>query len=80
MDTGVWRPILNLKNWRRVESSAKIKPTTLKFRQYCTQQLQLILGRAKLKLQAVARATIDTKVYVNDSKTKESLLGKTEAE
>ena len=40
----------------------------------------MILGRAKLTMQAEARATIDTKVYVNDSKTKESLLGKTETE
>ena len=58
---------------------AKIK-TALKFRQYDTQQSLPILGKAKLTLQAEVGATIGAEVYVNDSKTEESLLGETDAE
>ena len=37
-DTGVRRTILNIKDWRKVGDGAQIKPTTLKFRPYGTQQ------------------------------------------
>ena len=37
-------------------------------------KLLLILGRAKLMLQAEAVATINTEVYINNSETEESLL------
>ena len=42
---------------------------------YGIQQFLPILGQAKLLLQAEVRATINTEVYVNHSKTEESLLG-----
>ena len=79
-DTGVRRTILNITDWRKVGDGAQIKPTTLKFRPYGTQQSLPIIGRAKLTLQAEAGATIETDVYVLDSETEESLLGEKDAE
>ena len=79
-DTGVWRTIINMKDWRKVGEGAKIRPTTLKFRPYGTRHFLPILGRAKMTLQAEAGATIDTEVYVNDSETEESLLGEMDVE
>ena len=74
-DTGVWRTIINKKDWRKVGDGAKFRPTMLKFRPYGTWQFLPILGQAKLTLQAEVGATIDREVYMNNSKTEESLLG-----
>ena len=74
-DMGVWRTIINKKDWQKVGDGAKFRPTMLKFRPYGTRQFLPILGQAKLTLQAEVGATIDREVYVNNSKTEESLLG-----
>ena len=44
---------------------AEIIPIALKLSPYGTQHFLPILGRAKLTLQSVVRATIDTEVYMN---------------
>ena len=78
-DTGVRKTILNRSDWIKLQGSAKLVKTKLKFRPYGTKEKLPIKGRAKVVPKAKAGARIETWVYVNDDDKETSLLGKTDA-
>ena len=78
-DTGVRKTILNRSDWEKIRGKCQMVKTKLRFRPYGTGQRLSVRGRAKVKLQAQAGATITTYVFVNDSQEDSSLLGKDDA-
>lgn len=78
-DTGVRKTILNRSDWEKIRDKCRLVKTRLKFRPYGTDHKLPVRGRAKVKLQAKAGATITTYVFVNDSDKDSSLLGKADA-
>ena len=78
-DTGVRKTILCRSDWEKIRDKCQLVKTRLRFRPYGTDNRLPIRGRAKVKLQARAGATITTYVFINDSDQDSSLLGKTDA-
>ena len=78
-DTGVRKTILNRADWEKIRDKCLMVKTKLRFRPYGTGHRLPVRGRAKVKLQAQAGATITTYVFVNDSNEDSSLLGKDDA-
>ena len=77
-DTGVRRTILNLGDWEQL-GMGELKETRLKFRPYGTNHYLPIIGRAAVRLKALAGAVIETEVYMNRDRSEESLLGEKDA-
>ena len=75
----VVKTILNNKDWDKVGKGLNLRPLDKRFRPYGTQQMLQIRGMAEVTLRAKAGATTKTVVYVNNSNTKDSLLGEMDA-
>ena len=75
----VVKTILNNKDWDKVGKGLKLPLSDKIFHPYGTQQILPIRGMAEVTHKAKAGATTKTLVYVKNSNTEDTLLGKMDA-
>ena len=78
-DTGVSKTILNKIDWEKIQSECKLVKTKIRFRPWGTTEQLPIMGRAKIRMEAKAGASIVTYVYPSRGEKDTSLLGKKDA-